>query len=259
VARTIERARPGRARPDPDAMTLFEHLSELRRRLIVCIVVFLVAGIATYFAYGPILAGLRQPYCQALVQLHQIRHLSGCRLYITQPLQGFTTRLNVSAYGGIVLGIPVILYELWRFVTPGLKANERRYALPFVVMSVVLFAAGGLVAFFIYGRALNFLIGASGAHVQTIFTPNSYLSLLGALVLIFGAAFEFPVLLVGLELAGALTSAGLRSFRRWAILLIVIFSAVITPSSDPFSMLALAIPLLVFYEGAIVIGRLLGK
>lgn len=252
-------ARPHRGRPDPDAMTLLEHLAELRRRLIVCIVVFAVAGIATYFVYAPILSALREPYCTAILQLHQIRQLSACHLYITAPLQGFTTRLNVAAYGGLVLALPVILFELWRFVTPGLKANERRYALPFVAVSVLLFAAGGLVAYFIYGKALHFLIGASGSHIRTIFTPNSYLSLLGALVLIFGIAFEFPVLLVALELAGAVTSRGLRSFRRWAILLIVIFSAVITPSSDPFSMLALAVPLLVFYEGSILVGRLLGK
>jgi sec-independent protein translocase protein TatC len=240
-------------------MTLFEHLGELRRRLIVCIVVFLAAGILTYFLYNPILAALQQPYCTALIQLHQIKRVSACHLYITQPLQGFTTRLNVSAYGGIVLGLPVILWELWRFVTPGLKANEKRYALPFVVASLGLFGAGGAIAYFIYDRALNFLIGASGQHVTTLFTPNSYLSLLAALVLIFGSAFEFPVLLVALELGGVINSAGLRSFRRWAVLLITVFAAVITPSSDPFSMLALAVPMVVFYEASILIGRLLHK
>jgi sec-independent protein translocase protein TatC len=240
-------------------MTLVEHLTELRQRLVVCIVFFVLAGIGTYFLYAPILSWLKDPYCTSLLQLHQIKVRADCHLYINQPLQGFTTRLNVSAYGGIVFALPVILYELWRFVTPGLKANERRYALPFVTASLVLFAAGGAVAYFIYGKALNFLIGASGAGTRTIFSPNSYLSLLAALVLIFGVAFEFPVLLVGLELAGAITSQGLRSFRRWAILLITLFSAIITPSSDPFSMLALAVPLVIFYEIAILIGRVIGK
>ena len=243
------------ARPTPDDMTLFEHLAELRRRLIVCIVIFVLAGIAVYLLYSPILNVLRGQYCSVSRQLHQ----PNCNLYITAPLEGFATRLNVAAYGGLVLALPVILYELWRFVTPGLKANERRYALPFVVASVGLFVAGGAVAYFIYPRALDFLVGSSGSHVQTIFSPNAYLSLLGALVLIFGIAFEFPVLLVALELAGAITPAGLRSFRRWAILLITVFSAVITPSSDPFSMMALAIPLVVFYEASILTGRLLGK
>lgn len=249
--------RPAGSRPSPDSMTLFEHLSELRRRLIFCIVSFVALGIATYFLYSPILNGLRQPYCEALSSLgHASR---GCQFYINTPLQGFTTRLNVSAYGGLILSLPVILYQLWKFVTPGLKANEKRYALPFTLASVLLFAAGGAVAYFIYSRALQFLIGSSGSHVQEIFSPSSYLSLLGALILIFGIAFEFPVVLVALELAGAVKTSGLRSFRRWAILLIVIFAAVIMPSSDPFSMLALAIPLVVFYEGAILVGRLLGK
>ncbi|MHB1988325.1 MAG: twin-arginine translocase subunit TatC [Acidimicrobiales bacterium] len=238
-------------------MTLFEHLSELRRRLIVCMVGFLAGGLATYFVYNPILQALRQPYCIALRSIPH--HSHSCAFYITAPLEGFTTRLNVSAYGGLIVALPLILYELWKFVTPGLKANERKYALPFVSASVLLFAAGGLVAYVIYPRALQFLIGSSGSHVNSIFSPSTYLSLLGALVLIFGIAFEFPVVLVALELAGALTSAGLRSFRRWAILLIVVFAAVITPSSDPFSMLALALPMVLFYEGSIVIGRLLKK
>ncbi len=249
--------RPAGARPSPDAMTLFEHLAELRQRLIVCVVSFVAFGIATYFLYNPILGGLRQPYCEALSSLGHAGH--GCEFYINTPLQGFTTRLNVSAYGGLILSLPVILYELWRFVTPGLKANERRYALPFTAASVLLFAGGGAVAYFIYSRALQFLIGSSGSHIREIFSPSSYLSLLGALILIFGTAFEFPVVLIALELAGAITTSGLRHFRRWAILLVVIFAAVITPSSDPFSMLALAVPLVVFYEGAIVVGRLLGK
>ncbi|MHB8245354.1 MAG: twin-arginine translocase subunit TatC [Acidimicrobiales bacterium] len=249
--------RQGSSQPNPDTMTLFEHLAELRRRLIVCIVGFMAGGLATYVAYNPILTALRAPYCTALISLHQNSH--SCKFFITAPLEGFTTRLNVSAYGGIILALPLILYELWQFVNPGLKARERKYSLPFVLASVLLFSVGGLVAYFIYPRALQFLIGSSGPHVTSIFSPATYLSLLGALVLIFGLAFEFPVVLVALELAGAITSKSLRSFRRWAILLIVIFAAVITPSSDPFSMLALAIPLLFFYEAAILVGRLLRK
>jgi sec-independent protein translocase protein TatC len=258
MVRTMRR--PNEARPSPDAMTLFEHLAELRRRLIICIIVFLAGGLVVYFVYNPVLSVLREPYCTALVSLHQSsRGCKSTKFYIFAPLQGFATRLNVAAYGGLVLSLPILLYELWMFVTPGLKANERRYALPFVFATVLLFVAGGAVAFFIYPRALEFLIGQSGSRIAPLFSPATYLSLLGALVLIFGIAFEFPVVLVALELAGAITSAGLRSFRRWAILLITIFSAVITPSSDPFSMLALAIPMVVFYEAAILVGRLLKK
>jgi sec-independent protein translocase protein TatC len=255
MVRTMRRTHE--ARPSPNAMTLFEHLSELRRRLIMCLAWFCAGGILTYFVYNPVLSTLRHPYCVALKSLHESAR--GCPFVILAPLQGFSTRLNVSAYGGLIIALPVILYEMWMFVTPGLKANERRYAVPFTVSTVGLFAAGALVAYFIYSRALQFLIGQSGAHVSPLFSPATYLSLLGALVLIFGIAFEFPVVLVALELAGVVTSARLRSFRRWAILLIVIFAAVITPSSDPFSMLALAVPMILFYEAAIVIGRFLKR
>lgn len=240
-------------------MTFFEHLSELRRRLIVCIAFFVIGAIVTYVFYGPVLSGLRQPYCHAQVSLHQIRYLSQCHFLITQPLQGFTTRLNVAGYGGLIFGLPTILYELWQFVTPGLKANERRYALPFLFATTLLFIAGGAVAYFIYNHALQFLIGSSGPHVHTELNPQSYLSLLAALVLIFGVAFEFPIVLVALTLAGVISTRALRTFRRWALLLIVIFAAVVTPSSDPFSMMALAVPMLVFYEGSILVGRLLHK
>lgn len=251
--------RPVESRPSPDAMTFFEHLSELRRRLIVCIVFFVLGAIATYFLYAPVLSGLRQPYAHAMVALHECRNIKACPFLVTQPLQGFTTRLNVAAYGGIIFGLPTILYELWQFVTPGLKARERRYALPFILATTLLFIAGGAVAYFIYNHALQFLIGSSGPHVQTKLNPQSYLSLLMALVLIFGIAFEFPIVLVALELAGVISTRALKSFRRWAILLIVIFAAVVTPSSDPFSMLALALPMLLFYEASILIGRLLHK
>ena len=255
MARTMRRQ--SEARPSPDAMTLFEHLAELRRRLVVAIVWFLGGGIAAYLVYTPLLQALRQPYCSARDSLHHAA--AGCPFYITAPLEGFTTRLNVAAYGGLIIALPVILYEVWQFVTPGLRANERRYALPFVLSTVVLFAAGAVVAYLIYPHALQFLIGSSGPDVKTIFSPSTYLSLLGALMLIFGIAFEFPVVLVAFELAGVITSTGLRRFRRWAIMLVVIFAAVITPSSDPFSMLALAVPMLIFYEAAIVVGRMLNK
>ncbi|MGH9296616.1 MAG: twin-arginine translocase subunit TatC [Acidimicrobiales bacterium] len=235
-------------------MTLFEHIGELRRRLVFCIIAFVVGGIVSYAIYNQILGFFQGQYRSVALRLHQSPNF-----YTTNVLQGFSTRLDVSAYGGLVIALPIILYELWKFVTPGMKANERKYALPFVVASLVLFAAGGATAYLIFPKALAFLIQSSGAHVKALFAPNSYITLVAALMLIFGIAFEFPVVLVALELAGVFGSAALKGFRRWAILLITIFSAVITPSSDPFSMLALAIPLVVFYEGSIIVGRLLGK
>jgi len=238
-------------KPNPDTMTLGEHLGELRRRLIICVVAFSAGAIASYVVYNQILRVLRDPYCQ--VEPHS------CVLYVTTPLQGFSLRLDIAAYGGLFLALPVILFELWRFVTPGLKANEKRYALPFAAATMVLFSLGAFVAYETFPHALKFLINVSGPGVHQIFSPNSYLQLILLLMLAFGATFEFPVVIVGLEIAGVITPARLSKWRRGAIIAMVVFAAVATPSSDPFSMLALAIPLLVFYELSIVIGKLLGK
>lgn len=246
---TILRRR-GLPRPDPDAMTLTEHLGELRRRLIVSVAAFAAALVVAYLAYPKILRFFEHPYCQ--VQPHH------CGLYVTGPLDLFTVRLDVAGYGGLVLASPVILYQLWRFVTPGLKANEKRYAVPFALASALLFCVGAFVAWLTFPHALAFF-HAVGGNLHALFTAQRYLTLILALMAIFGVTFEFPVVLISLELAGVLTPRRLAHWRRWAIVLIVVFSAVVTPSSDPFSMLAMAVPMILFYEASIVVGRLLKR
>jgi sec-independent protein translocase protein TatC len=237
-------------------MTLGEHLGELRRRLIIAICSIAVGAVVTYVFYGNILDVLQHPYCQARIHTPQA---GSCNFYLTQPLQGFALRLDVSAYGGILIALPVLFFQLWRFVTPGLKANEKRYALPFTFATAGLFGLGAFVAYLTFPHAMRFLISVSGPHMSYILSPNAYVQLILLLMVAFGATFEFPVLLVALELAGVLTPAKLSKVRRWAIIGMVAFAAIVTPSSDPFSMLALAIPLLLFYEASIIIGRLLGK
>ncbi|MGA2803080.1 MAG: twin-arginine translocase subunit TatC [Acidimicrobiales bacterium] len=250
------RARREHPRPSPDAMTLGEHLGELRRRLIICIVAVAAGAVVTYVLYDQILAVLQSPYCQAVT--HTGRR---CQFYVTQPLQGFALRLNVSAYGGLLIALPITLYQLWQFVTPGLKANEKKYALPFTFATAGLFALGSYVAYLTFPHAMRFLLDVSGPSktIVAIMSPNSYVQLILLLMVAFGVTFEFPVVLVALEIAGVLTPAKLSKWRRWAIIGMVLFAAVVTPSSDPFSMLALAIPLLLFYEASIVVGKLLGK
>ena len=144
-------------------------------------------------------------------------------------------------------------------MTPGLRRNEKRYAVPFVSASLVLFAGGVLLAYFVFSHALQFLQSVGGPSLHQIYNPNSYLSLMVALMLVFGLTFEFPVLLVSFEVIGVVSPAKLSSWRRWAIVLITVFAGVITPSSDPFSMLALAIPMYVFYEASILLGKLLRR
>ncbi len=236
-------------------MTLGEHLGELRKRLIFCLMGFAVAGVAVYLLYDRVLNLLQKPYCESL---HVSINSPKCHLVVLGPLDGFALRLNVTAYGGVIIASPIILYQLWRFITPGLKANERRYALPFVFATVGLFLIGAFVAWITFPHALGFLHAVSGP-VTTLLSAQKYLSLIMTLMAIFGLTFEFPVVLVALELAGVLTPEKLAKFRRIAILIIVVLAAVVTPSSDPFSMLAMAIPMLLFYELSIVIGKLLKR
>ena len=175
------------------------------------------------------------------------------------PVDGFITRLKVATYGGIVLALPVWLYELWRFITPGLNPKERKYAIPFVLSSLVLFALGAVVAFLTLEPALKFLIQVGGPSQTPQYTSDKYLTLVSLMVVAFGLSFEFPVILVFLLIAGVLKTAQLRKARRWAIVGIVTFAAVITPSQDPYSLFFMAVPMYLFYEASIVIGRILKK
>ena len=236
----------------PDSMTLVEHLTELRRRVLVCAVAFLVAATVAFIVYNPILAFLKEPYC-SVAGAHR------CGFYITGPLDGLSLRVKISAYGGLFAASPVLLWELWRFITPGLNPKEKKYAIPFIVASITLFALGCLVAYETFPHALRFLDSVGGPSLTQIYDPTKYLSLIVLLMTVFGLTFEFPVLLVSLEIAGVLTPKQLSAWRRWAIVLIVVLAGVITPSSDPFSMMALAIPLYVFYEASIVVGKILNR
>lgn len=238
-----------KTKPSPDAMTLGEHLTELRNRLIISISAFSVAAIVMFIIYSHILHFLQAPYCRVAPK-------GQCQLYVTSPLDPLSLRIHLSTYGGLLLASPVILWQFWRFVTPGLKKNEKRYAIPFIVASIVLFCGGALLAYFTFPHALRFLNAIGGPTLKDIYNPNSYLGLIVALMFVFGITFEFPVVLVSLEIVGVLTPKRLASWRRWAIVLITIVAAVITPSGDPFSMLALAIPLYFFYEISIVLGKL---
>jgi len=238
--------------PTPDAMTLGEHLTELRRRVLVSVLAFAVAATVAFIVYPNILHFLQSPYCR-------VAGVRKCKLYITDPLGGLSLRIKISTYGGLFLASPVVLWQLWRFITPGLRRNEKRYALPFIFSSILLFSGGAVLAYVSFPHALRFLQNVGGPSLQQIYDPNKYLALIVALMTVFGLTFEFPVVLVSLELAGVLRPQRLASWRRWAIVLIVVFAAFITPSGDPFSMLALAVPLYVFYELSIVIGKVLRR
>jgi sec-independent protein translocase protein TatC len=238
-------------RPGPEAMTLVEHLTELRTRVLVCAVAFVVAATAAFLLYPVILSVLQHPYCE-VAPTH-------CGFYVTGPLDGLTLRVKLAAYGGLFLAAPILLWEFWRFVTPGMRPSEKRYAIPFVVASMVLFSLGCTVAYVTFPHALGWLGSIGGPNLHQIYDPNQYLGLIVLLMVVFGITFEFPAVLVSLEVAGILSAKKLSSWRRWAIILIVVVAGVITPSSDPFSMIALAVPLYIFYEVSIVIGKIIQR
>lgn len=240
------------------AMTLTEHLTELRRRLIVSVAALTVATVAAWFFYGHAVSFMIAPY-RDFVLHHPQKDISGGNLVTTAPLEGFTTRLTISAYLGVLMAAPVCLWEFWRFVTPGLHKSERRYAGPFIASAVALFALGVTTAVIIFPKAIAWMISVSGSGIAPLFSPSKYFGLYALCCVVFGAAFTYPVILVFLQLVGVLSSAKLRAWRRYAIVLIVAVAAVITPSNDPFSFIAMAVPLLVFYEGSILTGRLLHK
>ena len=231
-------------------MPLVEHLAELRRRLIVSVIAVTLGGIIAFSLYNRILRLMIGPYTDITGKT---------TLIITDPLEGFSTRLKIATFGGLAIASPVVLWEMWRFITPGLHKREKRYAIPFIICSLVLFVLGCVIASLTFPQALRFLIGVGGDNLDPFFTPSKYLSLLVLMMAAFGIAFEFPVVLVFLELAGVLTSAQLRRWRKPALVIVVAVAALITPSQDPVSLFALAAPMYLFYELSIFIGRIMKK
>lgn len=242
-------------------MTLVEHLAELRRRIIICAIVFSVASTLVFFLYNPILHFLSTPYENATVGQTTCggTATTGCKLIVTGPLEPFIVRLKIAGYGGLALSIPIIMWEIWRFVTPGLHKNERRYGIWFGLAIVILFALGGVVAWFTVSPALNFLLGIGGSSLAPFISAQKYLTLVMLMIAAFGVAFEFPVLLVFLLMVRVINTQQLRRIRRIMIVAIVTFAAVITPSADPFSLFFMAIPMYFFYEMSIVIGRIMKR
>lgn len=253
----------------PEAMTLVEHLKELRRRLIISALAAIAGAILGFAFYAHIFNFLVHPYCVSVGAGHGV-HLgnaatrgtgssSSCNLYVTAPLQGFGVRIKLATYSGIFVASPVILWQIWRFITPGLNPKEKRYAVPFIISSILLFSIGGAIAYVVADKALGFLNTIGGPNLTLIYNPASYLTFILGLMAAFGLAFELPVVLVCLELAGILSPAKLASWRRKAIVIIFAVAAIFIPSSDPFSLFAMAIPMCLFYEGAIIVGKLVKR
>jgi sec-independent protein translocase protein TatC len=242
---------------DGAKMTLYEHIAELRTRLFICVVAIVVTAIAGWFLYNPVLKFMTESY-HSFCHHHPGRTVS-CNLLARTPTEGFLTRLQLAFYIGIVLAAPVWIWELWRFITPGLKKNEKRYALPYLFAAVSLFSMGVALAVLVWPKALNWLISVGGTNVSTAYSISSYVNLYTLVCLVFGAVFLYPIIVVSLMITGVVPTAKWRKWRRPAIVVLCAVAAIVTPSNDPFTFAGMAVPMIVFYELSIILGRLLKK
>lgn len=234
-------------------MTLVQHLEELRRRLIISAAAVAVGSIGGFILYRPVLDFLQEPYRDAVASLPET---ITDKLIVTTPTEPFLAFLKIGLFVGLLLALPVILYQFWRFITPGLTSRERRMGIPFVLASLLLFAIGTLFAFAVLPRGLTFLFSFGGDNLVPLLTIDRYLSFLFFLVLAFGLSFELPLILLFLTGVRVISSVQLRRWRRYALMGTVVFAAVATPTQDPYTMLLMAVPIYLLYEGAILIARL---
>ncbi|HAI64426.1 MAG TPA: twin-arginine translocase subunit TatC, partial [Acidimicrobiaceae bacterium] len=209
-----------------------------------------LGAIIAWIFYPQIIEFLLEPYCRTLEAGEE------CQLYVRNPLEPFSVRLTVAGYGGIIVAMPMILWQFWAFVAPGLYSHEKRYALPFVWGGVALFFAGAGLAYWSIERALDFLSQVGGEDFTSLFAPGDYLGFVIKMIVAFGVAFEFPIVLIFLQILGILGYRTLVSGRQYAIVGIVVLVAFITPSGDPFTLMILSVPMWLFYEISIAFGFL---
>jgi sec-independent protein translocase protein TatC len=240
---------PFRRPPQPERpleMTLVGHLVELRNRLIISFLSLIPGTIVGFVFAGDIIRILKAP-------LPEDKPLIA--LGVAEP---FFIDMQIAITVGIILAMPVILYQLWAYVSPGLTRSERAAARPWVPLALLFFALGVCVAYFILPYATAFLFAFQTPDLQIMLTAESYFGFVTSLFLVFGLAMEFPIVLVLLSKVGLITSARLRKSRRTAILVLVIVASVITPGGDLVSPIVMAVVLIGLYEASIVMIRMGG-
>jgi sec-independent protein translocase protein TatC len=220
------------------AMTLAEHFSELRKRLVRSALAVIVCTFAVWNQFSDIFAVIRAPY-------DSVQGLgSNAVLALTGVTSGFSLQLRVSLAAAFVLASPIWIYQLWRFISPGLKNNERKWAYAFTGVAVPLFSCGVLLAYFVMPRMLDILFEFTPSDVENVTSVESYLSFFLHLTLFFGVGFLLPLVLVTLNFAGILSGERLRAAWRWLILGSFLFGAVATPNGDPLAMTFVALPMI---------------
>jgi sec-independent protein translocase protein TatC len=230
----------------PDGrMALADHLRELRARLLLVSVALVVGIVVAWFFYDALFGIIRDPYDAAR------ERLTGRGVETEPVISGVASplllRLKISALAAVIATSPFWLYQIWAFIVPGLHAHEKRWTQLFSLVAGPLFLAGVGVAYYVLPRGMEVLIGFTPDEVQSLIEFDKYLSFIIRMMLVFGVAFEIPVFVVMLNLAGIVRGRTLGTYRPWIVVGTFIFAAVATPSTDPFSMIMLAIPMSVLF------------
>jgi sec-independent protein translocase protein TatC len=232
-------------------MTLVDHLGELRTRLFRAILAIAVGSAIGWFAAPTV-----RNYLVALLPTY---NGEAAFVQVLGPGDAFAIQLRISVVIGIILAMPVLLYQIWAFVSPGLTPPERKTVRPWIPLALLFFALGVTIAYLVLPYALTFLISFTDNVLVAQFAAGPYFDFVTTMFLVFGLIMEFPILLVGLSRVGIVTSAQLRQSRRMVILGIAVFSAVATPGGDLISPLALGGTMYVLFEGTILFIRRTGR
>ena len=229
-------------------MTLVEHLEELRRRLIVVVLSVLAAAVIGFLLSSDVIALLKDRL-----------PADNRNLIYLGPADALTAQLKVAGFLGIAFAMPIILFEVWRFVSPGLTPREKRFVWPVVLAGLLLFILGVVIGYVVIPYTLNFLLDFSQGIAEPNLTIDAYIGFVTTMMLAFGLVLEFPIVLIGLSRVGVLNYRRIASRRRWAILAIVLFAIILTPGGDPISPLILGSVMFILFEGSLQIIRLLGR
>jgi len=233
------------------AMPLTDHLRELRSRLLKAGIAIALGMVVGWIYYPQLFGWLSAPFETVIEQARA--NGQTVILALTGVADPFVLQIQVAAVAGIILSAPIWLYQLWRFVTPGLRRNEKFWALGFVAAATPLFAGGVMLAYTVLPYGMQILFGFTPAGVENIVSVDRYLSFFIRTILVFGVGFLAPLMIVLLNFAGVLSGARLVSWWRWIIFIVFIFAAVATPTGDPINLLLLAGPILLLVIVAILI------
>jgi sec-independent protein translocase protein TatC len=229
------------------SMTLIEHIRELRTRMLRACIAIVIGTIAGYFVAGRVRDFITAPYCNYM-QTRNPGH--ACQMVAGSVLDPFMLNLKIALYVGLVIAAPFWLYQLWAFIAPGLHRRERRFTYIFAVVATPLFAAGFVLGYLLISRSMKYFLGLSGNILISV-DLQGYFGFVTGVMLLFGAGFEFPLIVAMLNFAGVVSARRLLGWWRVAIFLMFLFAALVTPTPDPFNMTILALCMAVLYFAAV--------